>query len=196
MALSKRERILAIVTAAVVALLALNVFVVGPVGRRLQQTENQKQELLAQINEAQSLFERRRLAERKWQGALSDELRTDASAESRVARALDEWSGSARLTLTSVRPERMTGEKGLKEIVFAVAGSGSLDAVTRFLYQVETAKLPVKVKSMTLGSGSESGDNISLQLVLSALYLGAEDKASEKPPQSKPQEVENEDQLL
>ena len=90
----------------------------------------------------------------------------------------------------------MAGDKGLKEIVFVVAGKGSLDSVAWFLYQVETSELPLKVKYMQLGSTSESGDNMSMELRLSTLYVAAEEKSSSKQSQPKQQEKNNEDQLL
>jgi Tfp pilus assembly protein PilO len=196
MVLSKRERILAIAAVVVVAALGVNEFILKPVGTRLEKVVNQKQQLLAQVAEGQNLLERRRLLERKWREMFSDGLRNDAEAESCVARAVDEWSGSARLTLTSIKPERFAGDKGLKEIVFTVAGNGSLTAATQFLYEVETTKLPVKIKSMQLSSANESGESMSLQLGLSALYLGAENKPSETQAQPKPEEDNNEEQLL
>jgi hypothetical protein len=196
MVLSKRERIIALVTVLVVGALAFDKFILTPGWRRLQATENQKQELLAQVTEAQSLFERRGMLERKWKTMLSDGLRNDAEAESRVARALDDWSANTRLTLTSVKPERAAGDKGLKEMTFVVAGKGRLDAVAQFLYKVETAEMPIKVKGMQLGSAGESGDSISLQLTLSALYLGAAPKPSQEQSQPRQQEADNEEQLL
>jgi Tfp pilus assembly protein PilO len=195
MVLSKRERIIALAAMLVVGALALDRFVLTPTLRRLQATEDHKQELLAQITEAQSLFERRGMLERKSKKMLSDGLRSDAEAESRVARALDEWSADTRLTLTSVKPERAAGEKGLEEMTFVVAGKGRLDAVARFLYEVETAEMPIKVKDMQLGS-SESGDSISLQLTLSALYVGGSPKPSDGQSQPKQQEANHEEQLL
>lgn len=174
----------------------LDRFVLTPALRQLERTESQKQELLAQLTEARSLFERRAMLERKWKTMLSDGLRNDAEAESRVARALDEWSVDTRLMLSSVKPERVAGDKGLKEMTFVVAGKGQLDAVAKFLYKVETAELPIKVKDLQLGSASEAGDSMSLQLRLSALYLGAGEKPSEKQAQSIQPETNNEDQLL
>jgi hypothetical protein len=109
---------------------------------------------------------------------------------------LDQWSGDARLTLTSVRPERLAGDKGLKEITFAVAGQGRLDAVAWFLYQVETAEMPIKIKDMQLSSTSESGDSMSVQLRLSTLYEGGDEKSSAKPSQPKQPETNHEEQLL
>ena len=49
MVLSKRERIIALVTVLVVGALAFDKFILTPGWRRLQATENQKQELLAQV---------------------------------------------------------------------------------------------------------------------------------------------------
>jgi Tfp pilus assembly protein PilO len=197
MVLSRRERIAAIITLIVVGALLVDKFALTPALKRLQQVENQKQELLAQINEARNLFERRRLMERKWKTMSSDGLQNDADVESRIVRALDKWSQDTRLTLTSVKPERLASDKGLKEITFVVAGRGRLDAVARFLWQVETAELPVKVKDMQLGSTSEAGDSMSLQLRLSALYLDAQPKSSEKKPaQPEQPKGNNEEQLL
>jgi hypothetical protein len=152
--------------------------------------------LLAQLAEAHGLFEGRGKLERKWKTMLSDGLRNDAEAESRVARALDDWAADTRVTLSSVKPERAAGDKGLKEMTFVVAGKGQLDAVARFLYKVETAELPIKIKDLQLGSASESGDSMSLQLRLSALYLGTEKESVEKPGQSTQPETNNEELLV
>ena len=195
MVLSKRERILAIATILVLGALALNAIIIKPLSARREQTTNEKLELEAQLAEAQNVFERRRMLERKWKGLLSEGMRSDADAESRVARALNEWSRQTRLTLTSVKPERSATDKGLNEITFVMAGRGGLEAVASFLYRIETSELPVKVTDMQLGSTSESGDNMSLQLRLSAVYPGAP-KASEKSPQKQQSEANDEDQLL
>jgi Tfp pilus assembly protein PilO len=196
MVLSKRERIILIVAIAVVGLLVANLFVIDPVSRRLQRIESRRLALEAEFNEAQSLFERQRLLEPRWKTMLSAGLRSDAEAESRVARALGEWSADAGLTLSSVKPERVASDKGLKEMTFVVAGKGPLDAVAWFLYEVETAVLPIKVKNMQLGSSAESGDTMSLQLRLSALYLGVEPKPSEQQQkQTEPVEAYDEEIL-
>ncbi len=197
MVLSQRERIVALLALLVVGALVADALVVGPVLRRLRAVENHKQQLLAQLNEAQGLFERRRLMERKWKTMLSDGLQDEAEAESRLVRALDKWSQETRLALTSVKPERVASDKGLNEMTFVVAGQGGMNAVARFLWQVETAELPVKVKDMQLGlASSETGDSMSLELRLSALYLGAGHAPVEKPSRPQPQEANDEEPLL
>jgi len=196
MALSKRERIILIVAAAVVGAFVADRLALTPAMERLNELESHKQQLLAELNEARSLFERRRLMERKWKMMLSDGLRSDAEAESRVGRALNEWSEDARLTLTSVKPERVTSDHGLREIVFVAVGKGRHEAVTRFLYLIETAELPVKIKDMQLSSANESGNDMSVDLRLSALYLGGEQKPSDKQSPPEQRKVNDEEQIL
>lgn len=192
MVLSKRERIILIAAVVVVGALLGDRFVFTPVTDKLGQTEAQKRQLLARLNEAQNLFERRRLMERKWKTMLSDGLQSAGEAESGIARALDDWSEEAGLTLSSVKPERVASNRGLREMTFTVAGRGSLYAVTRFLWEVETTSLPIKVKDMQLGSSSESGESMSLQLRLSALYLGAKETSSKEQPQQEQPEANDE----
>ena len=180
MVLSKRERIILIVTILVVGALVVDKLIFGPVKGRLDELEVRRQQLLAEVGEAQALFDQRRLLEPRYKMMLSDGFRSDTEAESRVLRALREWSQTAALTLSSVKPERVASDKGLKEMTFSVAGTGTLHSVSQFLWYIETAILPIKVKNMQLGLASESGDSMSLQLRLSALYVGAEPKRSEE----------------
>ena len=187
--LSKRERIMAIMAVAVVGLLVLNKFLIGPVTAKLQEIKTQKSQLLIELDEAQNLFRKRRVLEKQWKNVLSDGLRNEVEAESKVGRALDEWSKESRLMLSSVKPDRVASDKGLQEMTFVVVGTGSLDAVARFLWQIETAPLPIKVKDMQLGSSNESGQSMSVQLRLSALCLGSEQKSSED---NLPREVNDE----
>ena len=78
-------------------------------------------------------------------------------------------------------------------MTFVVVGKGTMESVARFLWQVETAALPLKVQNMQLGSMSESTDSMSLELHLSALY----EIAGKKPPaneQLQPQQPEANDE--
>ena len=196
MVLSKRERILALATLLVLGALVANSLILDPLFTKRRQTADERVELEAQVAEAQNTFDRRGLLERKWKAVLAEGMRSDTDAESRVTKALNEWSRATRLTLTSIKPERTIGDKGMSEITFVVAGRGSLESVASFLYQVETAELPVKVTTMQLGSTSESGDSMSLQLRLSTIYFGTSTASSGKTTQSKPAEAENEESMF
>lgn len=179
MVLTKRERIILIVTLLCVGLLIVSKFVVDPVQVRLDEMEAQRQQLQGDLEEAQMLLDNRGTMQRKWNTLVADGLRNDAEAESKVLGALGEWAAAAGLSLSSIKPDRVASDKGLQEMIFTVAGKGTIEAVSRFLWQVETAPLPAKVRDMQLGSGSESESTMSLQLHLSVLYLGTPQKQAE-----------------
>ena len=189
--LSKREQIMAIVAVLFVGFLVLNKFLIGPVADKLRQLDTQKSQLSLELEQAQNLFRKRRILEREWKNASMEGLRNEVEAESKVGRALNEWSQISHLTLSSVKPERMASDKGLQEMTFVVVGTGTLESVAQFLWQIETAPLPLKVKDMQLGS-SESGQSMSVQLHLSALCLGVEQKPAENKP---PQEVNQDEKV-
>jgi len=172
--LSKRERLIAIMAAAILILLPADKFVLSPLMGKLTETAATRQRLIAEDEEAQGLFQRQKLMERRWRqyGGLESE----SQAESRVLRAVGEWASDSRLTLTSVRPLRVATEgKDVQEMTISVAGTGSLQAASRFLWNVEHAAIPIKVKDMQLGSANDTGNEMSLQLQLSTLYVRAAD---------------------
>lgn len=179
MVLTKRERIILIVTLLCVGLLIVSKFVVDPAQARLDEMEAQRQQLQGDLEEAQMLLGNRGTMQRKWNTLVADGLRNDAEAESKVLGALGEWADGAGLSLSSIKPDRVASDKGLQEMIFTVAGKGTIEAVSRFLWQIETAALPARIRDMQLGSGSESESTMSLQLHLSVLYLGTPQKQAE-----------------
>ncbi len=179
MVLTKRERIILIVTLLCVGLLIVSKFVVDPAQARLDEMEAQRQQLQGDLEEAQMLLGNRGTMQRKWNTLVADGLRNDAEAESKVLSDLGEWADNAGLSLSSIKPDRVASDKGLQEMIFTVAGKGTIEAVSRFLWQIETAALPARIRDMQLGSGSESESTMSLQLHLSVLYLGAPQKQAE-----------------
>lgn len=187
---------LAIGMIVVVSALVLNTFIINPLSASREATATEKTELEAQIADAQNVFAKKKNLERRWKSLLSEDSQGDTGSESRIARALTEWSRQTRLDVTSVKPDRTTTDKGMNETTFVLAGRGSLDAVASFLYRVETSELPVKVVDMQLGSSSESGDSMSLQLRLSAVSLSSRSKAPEKPSPKQQPEANDENEVL
>ena len=94
-----------------------------------------------------------------------------AQAESQVLHALRDWSQDSRLTLSSVKPGKVVERGELLEMSFQAAGTGSMSAVSRFLWRIETARLPIRIHQLQLGARKEGSDDLSLQLSLSSLCL-------------------------
>ena len=170
MVLSKRERYIVAATLIVLAILALDRFVLTPAQARKAAMEAQTQQALTEIERARVLFARRKKLAPTWRGLLDAGLKSGpAEAESRVLHAVRDWSQEARLSLSSLRPERMADKGELREISFRASGTGPMSAVAGFLWRLENASFPIRVTELQLGTRKEGADDLSLQLRISAL---------------------------
>ena len=177
MGLSQRERIIVLVTLLVVGALVGDRLVLAPITNGLGELRAERQKSLAQVAKAKNLLQEKQQRERKKACLRRFPQRRGGGKPRRQGAGQVVRRRPAGTFVRQARPGGR-GDKGLKEILFVIAGKGSLDAVAWFLYQVETSELPIKVKHLQLGSTSESGDNMSLELRLSTLYRGGRRKVS------------------
>ena len=172
MVLSKRERYIAIGTAALILLVVLFNFVLTPVMDARDRIGSERERLLTQLEQARRIFDRRDQLTDQWSEIRTGGLGTDPSAiESRVLNAVRQWSEDCGLPISTVKPDRGKGDGELREVFFSLALTGNMEAVGRFLWEVENCELPLRIKEFQLGSRGADGSDLSLQIKLSALYL-------------------------
>ena len=174
MAFSKREKTIIAAAVTAVCLLVGDSYVLTPLLDQRAGAEARTTRLLAKMENARGLLKRRRVYGRRWQDMLADGMkRGPTEAESQLLRSLRDWWADARLRLSSLRPERSLEESQLPEITVHAAGTGSMDGVTRLLWRIQTARIPVKIKLLQLGSRRDGTDDLSLHLKVSTLYFPA-----------------------
>ena len=177
--LSKREKYIVAVAILALVIFVFDRFALTPLLDRKSEAEAERVALISDMERATSLFELNRRFIPKWNQMLNGGLGSKpADTESKILHALSDWSQEAGLKLSSVKPDRVTGTGLMREITFQVAAIGRMSAVVRFLWRLETASLPVRVKEVQLGSAKEGADDLSLQLRISALYIAEETKGS------------------
>ncbi|MBM4016953.1 MAG: hypothetical protein FJ288_01280 [Planctomycetes bacterium] len=182
MILSRRERLIICLAAVAVALLVLDRYAVTPLLDYRAALENQKQGLLVEMERAAALLAHKHRIAPKWKEMTAAGLKHDPSeAESQILHAVRDWSAEAGLKLTSLKPDRLPDKRSLQEITFQAAGTGSMNAVARFLWRIETAKVPIRVKELQLGARKEGTDDLALQLRLSTLYQPVQPTAPSDP---------------
>jgi len=175
MFLSKRERLIITVTLVVVALLLLDSYVVTPLREFSDRAAARKESLLAEMQRGHDLLARKREVGAKWREMVASGLKRDpAEAESQILHSVGDWAKDAGLKLSSVKPERQPDKRKLQEISFQASGTGSMNAVARFMWRLETSKVPIRVKEFQLGARKEATDDLTLQLRLSTLYQAPE----------------------
>lgn len=113
-------------------------------------------------------------------------LTSDPSAmEGRVLHSVDDWARDARLSLQTVKRERMEQDKQYGRIVFNASGTGNMEAVSRFLWNIQTAKIPARVTDAVISSRKDGVDDLQLTVKFSTLVAGPVPTTQQQPqPQS------------
>jgi len=173
--LSNREKIILSVAVLAIGLLISDKYVLSPLMAKRNEIKNQKEELTAEVNEGLAVMNRRKLMARKWKQMTDSGLSDNpAVTEGIVLRYLEDAAYQNYLTLASMQPERVNrgdNKDAVSEIEFLVSGEGSIKAVTMFLWDVENAAIPLRIKTMQLGASDENGSKMSITMRVSSIYV-------------------------
>jgi len=181
MILSKRERRALVAAIIVVMVFVVDRYIVSALFESRTRLNSQKQTLLNEQQQIANTMKRKRKLTPIWREMLAGGLDSSPSQiESKALHAIRDWSKESGLALSSVNPERSKHDGALREITFKAVGSGSMNAVARFLWHLETASFPVRMKGLQLNSRKEGTDSLSIQLRISTLYLAPETKGAPK----------------
>jgi hypothetical protein len=180
--LSHRERLIAIAALASLLLLLFDHYVLTPVMDSREQLRLDAETLAGRTEDARGLFQKSKRLARLW-GAMNQEgLKDEAGqAESQVLHALRDWAEESGLSLSSVKPERTEGGGDLRQIDFRAAGTGTMRAVSRFLFEMQSSELPLHIQDMQVGSHTEGQDDLSLQVHFSTLYVASANQTPAAP---------------
>ena len=171
MALSRRERVIAIAGLVAVAVLVLDYFAVSPLLDANAVVKDRLEAARARRDSDAVLLHRRDEMAHTWDDMVAGGLMSNPSETVRsVLQALQGWAAQAGLRISNTTPERATQGGELREITVRVTANGGMAAVAGFLWRLESAKLPLRIKDVQIG-GREGSDDLSLQMQVSTLYL-------------------------
>lgn len=171
MAMTRREKGIAIAAAAVVGLLAGDYFILSPFLEHRSQLAMQRQQLQAELDDAKQTKLASQAAARKWRQYKQAGLQTDASAtENNLLNEIRKLSAESRLTLVSLRPDRASTEKGLVEMSFQATAQGNMRAMSSFIYKIETTTLPIRIREVQIASRTDATDDLTMQMRISTLW--------------------------
>jgi hypothetical protein len=171
MVLSKRERFILIGTLAALGVLALDRFGLSVLLDRRAAAAARRNSLASELSQAQGLMAHHRLLAPRWEEMTRSGLKDDSGdAESQVLHAIRDWAEEAKLSLSLLRPERLTAKTRLPGIAFQAAGTGTMGGLSRLLWRIQSASIPIKVTEVQVSTRKEGTDDLSFQLRLSTVY--------------------------
>lgn len=184
MNLSQRQKLLATVAIAAVALLAGDKLILGPVLRAWQSRSERLTTLRREVEEGRALLARGPSANgrpglrERWDKIRKAALSSEVSvAENQMLKALDRWSQESRVGVNSLKPQWKHGQGDYATMECRVDATGNLSSLARFLYAIENARrsdrdpLAIKIDVLELTARDDQGDRMTLGMQLSALQL-------------------------
>jgi hypothetical protein len=170
---SKRQRLLLIAAAAGLLLLVLDRVLFTPLGRLWQAHRAEIVSLQQSIDNARSLISRTDQLRRTWADMQSGALPKDpGQAEQDLITAFDRWGRAGGIEIGSIRPQWKRGSSDRYSLLECrVDATGSLAALSRFLYELERSPLALRVDSLELTARDDRGQKIGLSLTVTGLRL-------------------------
>jgi len=171
-ALTQREKYIAIGTASVLGAVLIYEAVVSPIMAQFDAIDARRADLQKKIDDASDVFSRQRNLEKIWKELQAGGLNADASqAESQTLNAIIAWAEKAGVQLSALKPERTAEQQKFQVISFNVTGSGQMPDVARLLWAMETAPIPLRVNDLDIHPLKEGTDDLTARVSVSALCL-------------------------
>ena len=175
-----RQQLLTIAAVAIVALLLGDKLILSPLASKWKTNAADIKSLRDQVSQGETLIEREESLRSKWDAMRNDSLatseRSDDQAESiaqdDVLTAVYNWTDASDIQLTSYKTQWKREPRKNYALLEAQAGAyGSVEEIARFVYELESDDLPIKIDELELTSRDDTGDQIAVSLRLSALRL-------------------------
>ncbi|MGD0770268.1 MAG: GspMb/PilO family protein [Tepidisphaeraceae bacterium] len=132
----------------------------------------QRQAKFSALEEATSLLQRenslRQLTARMGTSVTSD----SSAAEGQLLHLVHDWEQRAGAKNASFQRVGMGEEHGFILLTFQVSAAGNMSAIAAFLYQIETAAIPLRIESVQAHPKNDADDQVQIHLEISTLCRG------------------------
>lgn len=172
MKIENRQQWLVVITLVVVGLLICDSLVFEPLAGWYAARGKQIADLRAQVKNGKSLLVREAGIRGHWSQMRTNTLPNKSSvADQQVISAFDRWSRESGVEITDIMPQWKNDADDYQTLNCRVEASGSLAALSQFLYDVEKGPLAIKLDSMEISAKDTGGQLLNLGLQVSGLSL-------------------------
>ncbi len=174
MTVGKRQAALAIVATLCIGGLFADRLVVTPLvdGWRARRQKIGKLEL--ELVRARALLDREALLRQRRDAMARGMLPSDISAaESLVLNEITRWAKESGIRLTSLRPGSRENADGPDQLELRASATGTMSALVRFLFELETAPLALSVETLDMSPRKQADTALVLTLRVTGLLTPA-----------------------
>ncbi|MDW7980593.1 MAG: GspMb/PilO family protein, partial [Verrucomicrobiales bacterium] len=134
--------------------------------------------LRAEVANGEALLARENAIRERWAQMRTNALAGEPSvAENQVFKAFERWAQDSRITINSIKPQWKKPADDFMTLECSVEANGNISALTRFLYNIERDPLAIRITAMQITARDDSGEQLTLNLQVSALLLLTQTKS-------------------
>jgi hypothetical protein len=172
MKINNRQQLLVILAVVGVAFLILERLVVNPLIESWKGRATRIAELRRSITQGQSLLDRDQIIRERWEMMRTNTLPTNLSvAQSDVLKAFDRWTQDSRISFSGNKLQWKRNNEDYVLLDCRADAFGNIDAVTRFLHNIEKDPLALRIESVDITARDNTGQQLSVALQVTGLVL-------------------------
>lgn len=170
--LKNRQHVLVVTAIAVIGLFVLNLAVINPLTNAWKSRADRIKTLRDQVAQGADLIKRQPYLKSRWEQMRRNALPSDpTAAELQVFNSIDQWAQDARATIVARTPQWKHDADDYMTYECRVDVTGSLDSLSRFVYNLERDPVAVKIDSLELSCRDKQGRQLTLGVQVSGLVL-------------------------
>jgi hypothetical protein len=175
--IKNRQQLLTVLAGIAIVLFFSDRFIFTPLTKTWQARSDRIAELKKSIAQGELLVDRAPRISSQWNNMRTNTLPVNLSAaENNVLKAFDRWKDVSRITISSIKPQWKRSADDYMVLECRADGFGSIEAISRFLYEMEKDPLALHVDSVELNTRDINGQQLALGLQVSGLLLTPEDQ--------------------
>ena len=173
MQIKNRQQFLTILTLTAIGLLVLDKIVTPPLTSFWNKRSTQIVSLKSQVASGESLKRSKDSLRRVWSDIKTGALTNNTTAaELQLGTGLNRWAQMSGIQIDSTALQWKQGtDVSYKTLDCRVDASGSIDQLSRFMYELETDPMALKVQSVEMTAKDNTGSVIGLGVQISGLVL-------------------------
>ena len=177
MKIENRQQFLIVLVIISGALWIGNSVLFEPLSKWWSARSDQIVKLRAQVADGDRLLKHETSYRNRWADMRKNALPANNSlAEQQVLKAFENWSRETGATVTGIIPQWKNDDEAYQTFNCRVEANGTMNNVSRFLYEIENDPMALKLDAVELSSRDTTGQQLTLSLQISGLVLTPQTK--------------------
>jgi Tfp pilus assembly protein PilO len=170
--IENRQQVLAIAAIALISLFLLDRVLLRPLTASWKARSEHIVKLEKDITDGQAKLKRAAAIRNRWDQMQTNTLAAD-NAERKLLEAFQRWSRDSNISISSIQPQWKRGDDEYMTLECHANAAGPISAISKFLYNVESDPMALRLESLEIQSRDETGQTLAVNLQVSGLVLGS-----------------------